>query len=86
MKQIFELIFKLRYIKPCELKITFSDFRMIFRYYWKNRLFKYIKFKKFYYIIVEDSLENFHTFDIALKFIHRNILQKELEDRWLKKK
>ena len=77
MKQIFKLLFLLRYIKPTKLQVSFLDYLYIANYYIKNRLNKIIEFKYFYYIIIEESIKQFKSFEDIVKIVHIKIIEKE---------
>jgi hypothetical protein len=78
MIKLFNLIFSLRNVKKTKLKVSFKNFLLILRYYIKKKLYKYIEFQIFYYIILDNSLKNLHTFESALISVHKEILEKEI--------
>jgi hypothetical protein len=80
MKHVFNLLFQLRNIKKEKLKIRFRDLIFILKYYNRYKIYRFIKFKEFYYYVIEDCLKNIHTFEIGCKTIHKELLEKIINE------
>ena len=65
MVKTFELLFRLRYVKKVKLKVRLKDYFYILKFYNRNKLYKEMKWKIFYYIIIQNCIKNIITFEKA---------------------
>jgi len=72
MIKIFKLLFELRNVKPEKLKISFKNLFFIHKFFIKHKISKEMKFKMFYYIVIDESINNATIFSISCD----NVLKK----------
>ena len=56
MRDVFEYIFQLRYVKEEKLIVSFRDFIMILIFYFHNKFTRVMNFKEFYYLLMDISI------------------------------